>query len=130
MFMMGGLWLTGYGFLRLRGAYMAESYLEASSTGETDLKLVLTNCAVLTWFNPHVYIDTLVLIGTVSINFDNTLQFCAGACIASAIFFFTLAFGARIISPWMGSRKSWQVLDFIIGIIMFSIAYSMFSESI
>ena len=61
MFIIGGIWLTGYGLLRLRDAYICDSYLEASSLEEKDLKLALTNCAALTWLNPHVYIDTLVL---------------------------------------------------------------------
>ena len=129
MFMIGGLWLTGYGFLRLKGAYVADSYLEALSTETTDFKVALTNCATLTWLNPHVYIDTLVLIGTVSIRFDNTLQFGAGACLASVIFFSFLAFGARVLSPLVSSRKAWQTLDAIIAIVMFVLAYSMFSEA-
>lgn len=129
MFLFGGVWLIGYGFLRLRGAYIADSYLEASSTDKADLKLTLTNCAALTWLNPHVYIDTLVLIGTVSIGYDDTLSFAAGACIASLIFFFTLAFGARFLSPLMKSRRAWQALDAIIAIIMFLIAFTMLSES-
>ncbi len=129
MFIIGGFWLTGYGLLRLRGAYLADSYLEASQETETDLKLVLTNCAALTWFNPHVYIDTIVLIGTVSIRFEDSFQFALGACLASAVFFFSLAFGARIFSPLMSSRKAWQILDIVIAFVMFLIAYSMFSES-
>ena len=111
MFVIGGLWLSGYGFLRLKGAYVADSFLEASKEGESDLKLVLMNCAVLTWFNPHVYIDTLILIGTVSIQFEDNIQFGLGACLASVIFFFSLAFGARVLSPLMSSKKAWQILD-------------------
>ena len=128
MFMIGGIWLAGYGFLRLRGAYLADSYLEATSSDVPDVKLALTNCAALTWFNPHVYIDTLLLIGTVSIRFDNTIQFSAGASLASIIFFFSLAFGARLLSPLMTSRKAWQTLDVLIALVMFVLSYSMFLE--
>ena len=129
MFMIGGLWLAGYGLLRLKGAYLADSYLEATSSEIPDVKLALTNCAVLTWLNPHVYIDTLLLIGTVSIGFDNNFQFSAGASLASVIFFFSLAFGARILSPLMTSRKAWQTLDVLIAFVMFALSYSMFLES-
>ena len=129
MFVIGGLWLSGYGFLRLKGAYVADSFLEASKEGESDLKLVLMNCAVLTWFNPHVYIDTLILIGTVSIQFEDNIQFGLGACLASVIFFFSLAFGARALSPLMSSKKAWQILDVIIALVMFILSYSMFSEA-
>tara|TARA_B100001029_G_C14949247_1_gene387781 strand:- start:270 stop:875 length:606 start_codon:yes stop_codon:yes gene_type:complete len=130
MFIIGGIWLTGYGLLRLRDAYICDSYLEASSLEEKDLKLALTNCAALTWLNPHVYIDTLVLIGTVSTQFEDTYQFGLGACLASVLFFFSLALGARALSPLMKSRKAWQSLDVIIAIIMFILAFYMFSESV
>ena len=90
----------------------------------------MTNCAALTWLNPHVYIDTLVLIGTVSTQFEDTYQFGLGACLASVIFFFSLALGARALSPLMKSRKAWQSLDVIIAIIMFILAFYMFSESV
>ena len=128
VFAIGGLWLLGYGFLRLKGAYLADSFLEASNKQESNLKLVLVNCAILTWFNPHVYIDTLILIGTVSIRFENSLDFALGACLASFIFFFSLAFGARLLSPLMSSKKAWQILDLVIASIMFILAFSMFQE--
>ena len=129
MFLIGGLWLSGYGILRLKGAYVADSFLEATNEGESDLKLVLTNCAVLTWLNPHVYIDTLILIGTVSIQFEDTIQFGLGACIASVLFFFSLAYGARVITPLMSSKKAWQILDVMIALVMFILSYSMFLEA-
>ena len=128
MFAIGGAWLLGYGFLRLKGAYLADSFLEASNEQESDIKLVLINCAVLTWFNPHVYIDTLILIGTVSIRFEDPLDFGLGACLASFIFFFSLAYGARLLSPLMSSKKAWQILDLVIASIMFVLAFSMFQE--
>ncbi len=128
MFAIGGTWLLGYGFLRLKGAYLADSFLEASNEQESDVRLVLINCALLTWFNPHVYIDTLILIGTVSIRFEDSLDFGLGACLASFIFFFSLAFGARLLSPFMSSKKAWQILDLIIASIMFVLAFSMFQE--
>ena len=112
----------------LKGAYLADSFLEASNEQKSDIKLVLTNCAVLTWFNPHVYIDTLILIGTVSIRFEDPLHFGLGACLASFIFFFSLAFGARLLSPLVSSKKAWQILDLVIASIMFVLAFSMFQE--
>lgn len=129
MFFIGGIWLTIYGIIRLKEAYIADSYFENLNSDKTTLKLTLTNCAALTWLNPHVYIDTLILIGTVSVKYEDNLFFCAGAGLASVLFFFSLGFGARILSPLMSSRKAWQVLDGVIAIIMFAIAYSMFSES-
>ena len=129
MFIVGGIWLLGYGLLRLKDAYVGDSYLEISSTNDQDLKVTLTNCAALTWLNPHVYIDTLVMIGTISTQYEDAFQFGLGACLASSFFFFTLAFGARALSPIMKSRKAWQSLDVIIAMIMFTLSLSMFSES-
>jgi L-lysine exporter family protein LysE/ArgO len=128
MFIIGGIWLSGYGILRLKGAYVADSFLEASNEEVSDIKLVLMNCAVLTWLNPHVYIDTLILIGTVSIRFEDPIQFGLGACLASILFFFSLAFGARVLSPLMSSKKAWQILDVTISLVMFTLAYLMFLE--
>ena len=128
MFTIGGVWLLGYGFLSLKGAYLADSFLEASNEQESDIKLVLINCAVLTWLNPHVYIDTLILIGTVSIRFEDPLDFGLGACLASFIFFFSLAYAARLLSPLMSSKKAWQILDLVIASIMFVLAFSMLQE--
>ena len=82
----------------------------------------------MTWFNPHVYIDTLILIGTVSIRFEDSLDFGLGACLASFIFSFSLAYGARLLSPLMSSKKAWQILDLFIASIMFILAHSMFQE--
>ena len=130
MFIIGGFWLSGYGILRLKGAYVADSFIEASNEEESDLKLVLMNCAVLTWLNPHVYIDTLILIGTVSIRFEDPVQFGFGACFASILFFFSLAYGARVLSPLMRSKKAWQILDVIIAMVMIALAYSMFLEAL
>ena len=129
MFIVGGIWLLGYGLLRLKDAYVGDSYLEISSTNDQDLNVTLTNCAALTWLNPHVYIDTLVMIGTISTQYEDAFQFGLGACLASSFFFFTLAFGARALSPIMKSRKAWQSLDVIIAMIMFTLSLSMFSES-
>ena len=63
-----------------------------------------------------------------SIRFEDSLQFGLGACLASFIFFFSLAFGARLFSPLMGSKKAWQILDLVIASIMFVLAFSMLQE--
>ena len=89
------------------------------------LKMVLI-CLALTWLNPHVYLDTVVLIGSISTQFEHAkLQFALGAITASWIFFFALGFGARFLLPIFKSAKSWKILDFVIGLVMWGIATSL-----
>mgnify|MGYP003994933573 FL=1 len=86
--------------------------------------------AVLTFANPHVYLDTVVLIGSISQQFSGDLKisFAIGACLASFVFFFSLAYGAKIVAPIMQNPNSWRILDFIIAIIMFAIAIKLAYE--
>jgi len=87
----------------------------------------LSIIAILTFANPHVYLDTMVLIGTVSQQFygSEKISFALGASIASFVFFFSLAYGAKQLAPIMKSRTSWRILDFIIALVMFSIAIKL-----
>ena len=94
------------------------------ATALVDLKISVKLFPGAVFLKQHLIEKKLV-----SIRFDNTLQFGAGACLASVIFFSSLAFGARILSPLVSSRKAWQTLDAIIAIVMFVLAYSMFSEA-
>ncbi|NNK16954.1 MAG: LysE family transporter, partial [Sulfitobacter sp.] len=74
------------------------------------------------WLNPHVYLDTVVLIGSISAQYPDRLAFGAGAALASMVFFFTLGFGARLVTPFFAKPVSWQVLDGIIAVTMWGIA--------
>ena len=87
----------------------------------------LSFLSVLTFANPHVYLDTVVLIGSVSQQFpDNTkLAYVLGASIASFVFFFSLAYGAKFLSPIMQKPLAWRILDSFIAFVMFSLAIKM-----
>ena len=83
-------------------------------------------CLALTWLNPHVYLDTVVLIGSISTKFEKTaMYFAMGAITASWLFFFTLGYGARLLLPIFQNPKAWKILDFIIGVVMWGIAISL-----
>ena len=79
----------------------------------------------LTWLNPHVYLDTVVLIGSISAQYPDRLAFGIGATLASFVFFITLGYGARALAPLFANPRSWQVLDGIIALTMWGIALKL-----
>lgn len=82
-------------------------------------------CLAFTWLNPHVYLDTVVLLGSISAQYPSQVLFALGACIGSFVFFFSLGYGARLLNPVFHKASSWRVLDALIGIVMFAIAGSL-----
>ncbi len=127
LFGISAIWLAGYGILRLRDAVIGKSVLIAENSSVKGLVSTLSFLSVLTFANPHVYLDTVVLIGSVSQQFpDNTkLAYVLGASIASFVFFFSLAYGAKLLSPIMQKPIAWRILDSFIAFVMFSLAIKM-----
>ena len=83
-------------------------------------------CLAFTWLNPHVYLDTVFLLGAISTKFEATIiEFTAGAMSASFVFFFTLGYSAKLLRPFFEKPQSWKALEFFIGIIMLFIAASL-----
>ena len=123
----GGLWLAGYGVMRLSSAIRASDAISADATTATTVTAVLTTAAMLTFGNPHVYLDTVVLIGAVSLQFHDTakLAYGAGAITASFVFFFMLGFGASLLAPTMQRPNAWRILDTLIALVMFLLALGM-----
>jgi L-lysine exporter family protein LysE/ArgO len=124
------LWLFGYGVLRLRSAFKSDLILEINNSDSNGLASTISIIAVLTFANPHVYLDTMILIGSVSQQFigDNKISFAIGACFASFVWFFGLAYGAKTLILLMQKPLSWRFLDFLIAIIMFTIAINLAYE--
>ena len=90
--------------------------------GRASWQAALT-CLAFTWLNPHVYLDTVVLLGSVSTQFgEQVAWFAGGAMAASFVFFFALGYGARLLRPVFARPRAWQVLDFLIGCVMWGIA--------
>ena len=88
----------------------------------------MATAAAFTWLNPHVYLDTLGLIGAVSTDFEGVAAktaFGIGAVTSSFVFFFSLGYGARLLAPVMQSARAWQVLDLLIGVVMWALALKL-----
>ena len=118
----GAAFLLVYGALSFRAA-LAPGRLAPAATAQGSLKAALLTCLGITWLNPHVYLDTLVLVGSVSSDYPgHEAAFGAGAATASAAFFFALGYGARLLAPVFARPEAWRWLDLGIGVLMWSIA--------
>ncbi|MBZ6077454.1 LysE/ArgO family amino acid transporter [Microvirga puerhi] len=119
----GAAFLIVYGTRSFRSAFAAEASLRVSGATTITLKSALLTCLALTWLNPHVYLDTVVLIGSISIQFDERRGlFALGAMLASFTFFFSLGYGARLLRPLFARPGTWRVLDGGIGLVMWGTA--------
>ena len=127
LFSISAIWLLGYGLLRLRDAINGKSVLIAKDSSVNELASTLSFLSVLTFANPHVYLDTVILIGTVSQQFpgNTKLAYVLGASLASFVFFFSLAYGAKFLSPIMQRPIAWRLLDSFIAFVMFILAIKM-----
>jgi L-lysine exporter family protein LysE/ArgO len=146
----GALFLIGYGLLAARRAWRpsgqslapepagpvvaaragdgprsAPSSTLATAPRARVLTVVLT-CLALTWLNPHVYLDTVFLLGSVAnTHGDQRWWFAAGAAVASVVWFCGLALGARFLSRWLSTPRAWRVLDAVIAVVMIALAISL-----
>ncbi len=143
----GAAFLLGYALLAARRAWRpagtaltlsgpGTEAAETTETGErtgppvgstrTRLTPVLLTCLALTWLNPHVYLDTVFLLGSVASTYgDLRWVFAIGAMVASIVWFFGLAFGARYLGRWLATPRAWRVLDGIIAVVMCAVAVSL-----
>ncbi len=121
----GAVFLLVYGALAFRSAWRGGQSLEAAAEKTTTLKATILTCLALTWLNPHVYLDTLVLVGSVAAQSDNRVAFGAGAMTASFVFFFSLGYGARALAPIFKRPRAWQGLDIFVGLLMWTIALAL-----
>ncbi|WP_323771190.1 LysE/ArgO family amino acid transporter [Antarctobacter sp.] len=117
----GAAFLIWYGAKTLYAAWKGGAVL-AAGEGAQSLRAAVLTCLALTWLNPHVYLDTVVLLGAVSAQYDDRLGFALGAMTASFVFFFSLGFGARALAPLFARPSAWRVLDLVIGLTMWAIA--------
>ncbi|MFK4760430.1 LysE/ArgO family amino acid transporter [Microbacterium sp. ZW T5_45] len=136
----GALFLLAYGLLAARRAWRggetltidqtdasapAPSGRTAVVTGTRLAPVVLTTLA-LTWLNPHVYLDTVLMLGSIAATHgDQRWLFAAGAVAASILWFTALGFGARYLGRWLRTARSWRVLDGVIAVVMITLAVSL-----
>lgn len=130
IFGFAAFWLCIYGFIRLNSVLKANSKIIASNVKSSSLKNSILIATIFTFANPHVYLDTMILIGSISQQFENLnrVNFLFGACLASFAWFFGIAYGAKLLTPLMQTPKHWQILDSIIAAIMFIIAFNLASQ--
>jgi L-lysine exporter family protein LysE/ArgO len=119
----GAAFLIVYGIIRFRAALRGD-YAMVLAGQSAGLAATLATGAAFTWLNPHVYLDTLGLIGAISTGFAGVdkLAFGIGAATSSFVFFFSLGFGARLLAPVMQSARAWRILDMLIAVVMWGLA--------
>ena len=127
LFGCAALWLALYGLIRGYDAWRGRGVLKACSTERNGLMATLAMAAVLTFGNPHVYLDTMILIGTVSLQFVDTakIAFAVGAATASFMFFTGLGYGAAALSEIMQRQNAWRILDAAVAVVMLILAFGM-----
>jgi len=121
----GAAFLVWYGLQNAISAVRSTDALTAEGGVTAPLGATLAMLAAITWLNPHVYLDTVVLIGSISAQYPDRLAFGIGAALASVTFFFALGYGARLLSPIFAKPVSWCILDAIIALTMWAIAVSL-----
>ena len=130
IFGFSALWLFSYGLLRIRSALINNYITVDNNSKSSSLLKAISIVAVFTFVNPHVYLDTMILIGSISQQFldTNRIYFAIGACAASFIWFFSIAYGAKLLTPIMQKPAHWRNLDLLIALIMFVIAFNLASQ--
>ena len=116
MKLIGGIWLILYGLNKIKNSNSHN--IENKEFKELSLNKVLFTTLAITYANPHVYLDTVVLLGSISVNFDNKFYFGLGAIVASFVFFFTLGYFSKFLSKYIKSKKVWFYIDNIMGFLM------------
>ena len=127
----GVAFLTVYGALRFRAAFRGGEALAASAERAVSLRRVALTCLALTWLNPHVYLDTLALLGALSAQYAPVeALFGVGAVLASAVFFLALGYGARYLAPVLAKPRAWVVVEVVIGLVMWMIAAHLIAQAL
>lgn len=122
----GAAFLIVYALMAFRSAWRGGATLTAANREVPSWQIAVGTCLALTWLNPHVYLDTVILLGAASLRYESMrLWFTIGAIIASFSFFYSLGFGARLLQPIFEKPSAWRVLDVLIGFIMLGIAISL-----
>jgi L-lysine exporter family protein LysE/ArgO len=119
----GAAFLFFYAMRSLWSAWHNHGVLNPADDVRKRLSATLLTCLAFTWLNPHVYLDTIVLVGSISTHYGGQrVAFALGAMTASLLFFFALGYGARLLRPLFANPHAWQVLDGLIGITMLTLA--------
>ena len=122
----GAAFLLVYAAMALRRAWHGESMTLPADSQQSVWRVLLATLAV-TWLNPHVYLDTVVLLGGVAAQLpaQERFTFGLGAALASWLWFFALAYGARLLAPLFTRPTSWRVLDTSVALVMLAVVYQL-----
>jgi L-lysine exporter family protein LysE/ArgO len=120
----GAAFLAVYGLMAARRAWLGSRGLAAGQDGGSSWRRVLLACLAFTFLNPHVYLDTMILLGGLSTQYHGAARtaFAVGACLASIAWFTTLGYGSRLLLPVFKSPRAWQVLDGFVAFFMLGLA--------
>ncbi|SDF16068.1 L-lysine exporter family protein LysE/ArgO [Blastococcus fimeti] len=122
----GAAFLLAYGVVAGRRATRPGALLTEAGGPGTGLAAAVGTCLALTWLNPHVYLDTVVLLGSMAATYDgHRWQFALGAGLGSVLWFAALGYGARLLRPVFARPAAWQVLDGVIAVVMSVLAVSL-----
>ncbi len=123
----GAIFLAGYGFMSFRSAFRKESLNPDSRTGSLSLRAAVLATLAVTLLNPHVYIDTILVLGSIAGQFQppGHYYFGAGAIFASFAWFFSLGMAGKFLAPVFARQVSWRILNTCIGTVMWAIAISL-----
>jgi L-lysine exporter family protein LysE/ArgO len=127
----GTLFLLWYGVRALRRAFEPQS-LGTAGGSRVSLRGAVAQAAAFTFLNPHVYLDTVLLMGSIGARqpADSRVWFVGGAALASAAWFTSLGFGARLLAPLFSRPRAWQVLDVLVGATMLALAASLVRQTL
>ena len=124
--LVGGLFVAAYGVFAAKRALSSASLAPTAESSGLTTMVAITTTFGLTLLNPHVYLDTVLLLGSVASTYQgNRWWFGLGASIGSIAWFFSLGFGARLLRPVFAKPVAWRILDIAIAIVMFTIAASL-----
>ena len=129
---LGSVYLLYYGANAFYHSYKGDEYIKTKTNKKSEKssrKKIIYASFAMALLNPHVYLDTVVIMGGISatLESDTKIYFLLGALIASFTWIFGLGYGSKFLAPLFAKKNTWRILDFIIGIIMFSISYNLIS---
>ena len=121
----GAVFLLWYGTQALRRAFSSSSLEQSASQTARSLKAVMLSALAVTLLNPHVYLDTVLLIGSLGAQQSVPGAYVVGAASASLMWFFTLALGAAWLAPWLARPNTWRILDLLVALMMYAVAVQL-----
>ncbi|NUT78089.1 amino acid transporter [Pseudomonas sp. C1C7] len=121
----GAVFLIWYGSQALRRAFSRQSLQQGENQTVRSLRAVMLSALAVTLLNPHVYLDTVLLIGSLGAQQSVPGAYVVGAASASLLWFFTLALGAAWLAPWLARPSTWRILDLLVAVMMFAVALQL-----